>query len=176
MYWNEFIFAFDVWRTQHIILRFLWCSVRISVVLKGDLLWYSFRRTSAFSALSWIIYLMGTIVLNTINLTYSRSNGCVAQWIMRCTYTLNVSGSIPAGWDLFLFFVVVLFCFEEAFCSISLLGNNVTFVSKPKKARTHFLEVVIERGSAAVRCDANRTKTVCRTVEHMNFFLLKSIT
>ena len=30
------------------------------------------------------------------------------------------------------------------------------------------LEVLIEKGSAAVSCDANRTKTVCRTVEHMN--------
>ena len=38
------------------------------------------------------------------------------------------------------------------------------------------LEVLIEKGSAAVSCDArNRTKTVCRTTEHMNF-LLKSIT
>ena len=33
------------------------------------------------------------------------------------------------------------------------------------------LEVLIEKRSAAVSCDANRTKTVCRTVEHMNFFL-----
>ena len=32
------------------------------------------------------------------------------------------------------------------------------------------LEVLIEKGSAAVSCDANRTKTVCRTVKHMNFF------
>ena len=38
------------------------------------------------------------------------------------------------------------------------------------------LEVLIEEGSAAVSCDANRTKTVCKTVEHMNSFLLKSIT
>ena len=37
------------------------------------------------------------------------------------------------------------------------------------------IEVLIEKGSAAVSCNANRTKTVCRTVEHMNFFLLKSI-
>ena len=37
------------------------------------------------------------------------------------------------------------------------------------------LEVLIEKGSAAVSCEANRTKTVCRTVEHMNSFLLKSI-
>ena len=37
-------------------------------------------------------------------------------------------------------------------------------------------EVLIEKGNAAVSCDANRTKTVCRTVEHMNSFLLKSIT
>ena len=41
---------------------------------------------------------------------------------------------------------------------------------------TILLEVLIEKGSAAVSCDANRTKTVCRTVEHMNSFLLKSIT
>ena len=38
------------------------------------------------------------------------------------------------------------------------------------------LEVLIEEGSAAVSCDANGTKKVCRTVEHMNSFLLKSIT
>ena len=38
------------------------------------------------------------------------------------------------------------------------------------------LEVLIEKGSAAVSCDANRTKTVCRTVKHINSFLLKSIT
>ena len=38
------------------------------------------------------------------------------------------------------------------------------------------LEVLIEKGSAAVSCDANETKTVCRTVEHMNSFLLKTIT
>ena len=38
------------------------------------------------------------------------------------------------------------------------------------------LEVLIEKASAAVSCHANRTKTVCRTVEHMNFFSLKSIT
>ena len=33
------------------------------------------------------------------------------------------------------------------------------------------LEVLIEKGSAAVSSDANRAKTVCRTVEHMIFFL-----
>ena len=33
------------------------------------------------------------------------------------------------------------------------------------------LEVLIEEGSAAVSCDANRTKTVCRTVEHEFFFI-----
>ena len=33
------------------------------------------------------------------------------------------------------------------------------------------LEVLIEKGSAAVSCDANRAKTVYRTVERMNFFL-----
>ena len=34
----------------------------------------------------------------------------------------------------------------------------------------------MEKGSAAVSCDANRIKTVCRIVEHMNSFLLKSVT
>ena len=34
------------------------------------------------------------------------------------------------------------------------------------------LEVLIEKGSASVSCDANRTKTVCRKVEHMNSFYL----
>ena len=48
---------------------------------------------------------------------------------------------------LFSFFIVVLFCFVsffkkiiwKAFCNINLLGKNVTFDSKPKKARTYFL-------------------------------------
>ena len=35
------------------------------------------------------------------------------------------------------------------------------------------LEVLIEEGSAAVSCDANRTKTVCKTVEHINSFFIK---
>ena len=65
------------------------------MVLKGDFLWYSFRCTSAFSVPSSIIYLVGTKMLNTINLTYGLSNGFVAQWIMRCPYTLKVSGSTP---------------------------------------------------------------------------------
>ena len=42
-------------------------------------------------------------------------------------------------------------------------GGGVVYVAK--------LEALIEKGSAAVSCDANRTKTVCRTVKHMNFFL-----
>ena len=47
---------------------------------------------------------------------------------------------------------------------------------KTFSAQLMILEVFIERGSAAVSYGANRTKTVCRTVEHMNSFLLKSIT
>ena len=47
--------------------------------------------------------------------------------------------------------------------------------TKQRKSKRQKLEVLIEKGSAAVSCNANRTKTVCRTVEHMNF-LLKSIT
>ena len=48
---------------------------------------------------------------NIINLTNGLSNGCAVQCIMRCPYTSKVSGSPPAGWDFFLFFEVVLFCF-----------------------------------------------------------------
>ena len=33
------------------------------------------------------------------------------------------------------------------------------------------LEVLIEKGSAAVSCNANRPKTVGRPVEEMNFFV-----
>ena len=33
------------------------------------------------------------------------------------------------------------------------------------------LDVLIETGSAAVRCDANRPKAVCRTVERVIFFI-----
>ena len=40
----------------------------------------------------------------------------------------------------------------------------------PPKTIASKLEVLIEKGSAAVSCNANRTKTVCRTVEHVNFF------
>ena len=41
---------------------------------------------------------------------------------------------------------------------------------KTFSAQLMILEVFIERGSAAVSYDANnRTKRVCRTVEHMNF-------
>ena len=50
-------------------------------------------------------------MLNTINLTYDLSNGCVTQWIMRYPYTSKVLGSTPGGRDFFLFFVVALFCF-----------------------------------------------------------------
>ena len=53
---------------------------------------------------------------------------------------------VLSGETLTLFFVVILFCFVsflkdilEAFCSINLLGNNVTFDSKTKRAQTHFL-------------------------------------
>ena len=97
------LMAFDVRRTQHIILEFLWYSVKIPVVLKGDLLWYSIRRTSAFSAPSCIIYLVVTKMLHTINLTF------VAQWIMRWFYKSKVSSSTPPGRDFYLFFVVVCF-------------------------------------------------------------------
>ena len=106
-------FAFDVRRMQHIILGLLWYSVGFLVVLKGDLLWYSFRLTSAFSAPSWIIYLVGTKMSNTIYLICSLCNGCLVQWIACFPHTSEVSGSTLAMWDFFLFFCshFVLFCF-----------------------------------------------------------------
>ena len=82
-----------------------------SLVLKGDLLWYLFHCTSAFSAPSWIIYLARHKNVKYNNLTNALSSGCMAQWIMCYHYTLKVSGSTPAMWYFFLFFVVVLFCF-----------------------------------------------------------------
>ena len=106
------IIVFAVRGTQHIILGLLWYSVGIPVVLKGDLLWWSFCRASAFSVPSWIIYLVGSKMLNTINFSYGLSNGCVSQWIMHCPYTSKVSGSTPAGWDSSFFLShFVLFCF-----------------------------------------------------------------
>ena len=50
---------------RNTILGPLWYSVGFFLVLKGDLLWYSFRLTSAFSAPSWIVFLVGTKMLNT---------------------------------------------------------------------------------------------------------------
>ena len=130
--------------TQHIILGFLGYSVGIPEVLEGDLFRYSFRRMSAFSAPFWMIYFVGTKMLNTINLTCSFSNGCMAQWIMRCPYKSKDSGSTPARWDvLFSFFRSCFVSFLRkhigSVCSINLLGNKVTFDSKPKKVRTYFL-------------------------------------
>ena len=50
-------------------------------------------------------------------------------------------------------------------------GVSKLLCIKTTGKQTYKLEVLIEKGSAAVSCDANRTKTVCRTVKHMNFFL-----
>ena len=51
-------------------------------------------------------------------------------------------------------------------------GHSPFFSKQKSQLRNKIiLEVLIEKGSAAVNCDANRTKTVCRTVEHTNFFL-----
>ena len=104
--------ALDVRRTQHIILRFLWYSVGIPVVLKCDLLWYSFRGTSPFSAPSWIIYFVGTKMLNKIKFVL-RSK----QWLRgamdnalplqrRCWSQVWLLQGVS-----FLYFIVVLFCF-----------------------------------------------------------------
>ena len=50
-----------------------------------------------------------------------------------------------------------------------------THLSPNQSVRTILVilrEVLIEKGSAAVSCEANRMKTVCRTVERINSFLL----
>ena len=141
------IIALDIRRTQHIILGLLWYSIGSPVVLKGDLLWYLLHHTSAFSVPSWILYLVGTKLLNTINLICSLSNGWVAQWIIHCLYTSKASGSTPVGWDFFLFIVVLFWCVSFLFLNIgSVLQHqfirkylNVTFDIKPKKVWTYFL-------------------------------------
>ena len=63
-------------------------------------------------------------------------------------------------------------------CYHIFLGMGIYMLARDSHARGAplILEVLMETGSAAVSCEANRTKTVCRTVEHMNSFLLKSIT
>ena len=53
---------------------------------------------------------------------------------------------------------------------------KITICEISEKNSNDKLEVLIEKGSAAASCYANGTKTVCRTVEHMNSFLVKSIT
>ena len=47
---------------------------------------------------------------------------------------------------------------------VSYFGSVTVSLFAPTIVR---LEVLIEKGSAAVSCDANKTKTVCRTVEHI---------
>ena len=100
---SSFIIAFDVRRTQHIILEFLWysrvtfCGTHFVVHL------HLLRHLESFIS-------PGTKMLNTIffiNLTYALSNGCVAQWIMCYPYTSKVSDSIPR----MLLFSFCLFCF-----------------------------------------------------------------
>ena len=51
-----------------------------------------------------------------------------------------------------------------------MLTSDFTNLKEQLTSLDSKLKVLIEKGSAAVSCDANRTKTVCRTVEHMNFF------
>ena len=52
-----------------------------------------------------------------------------------------------------------------------MLTSDFTNLKEQLTSLDSKLKFLIEKGSAAVSCDANRTKTVCRTVEHMNFFL-----
>ena len=51
-----------------------------------------------------------------------------------------------------------------------MLTSDFTNLKEQLTSLDSKLKVLIEKGSAAVSCDANRTKTVCRTVEHTNFF------
>ena len=59
-------------------------------------------------------------------------------------------------------------------CNVATKKKNNKAIGDSPKTIASKLEVLIEKRSAAVSCNANRTKTVCRTVEHVNFFLLKS--
>ena len=52
-----------------------------------------------------------------------------------------------------------------------MLTSVFTNLKKKLTSLDSKLEVLIEKGSAAVSSDANRAKTVCRTVEQMIFFL-----
>ena len=51
-----------------------------------------------------------------------------------------------------------------------MLTSNFTNLKEQLTSLDSKLKVLIEKGSPAVSCDANRTKTVRRTVEQMNFF------
>ena len=123
--------AFDVRRTQHIILGFLWYSYGIPVVLKGDLLWYSFRRTSVFSAPSCIIYLVGKKRLNTKILTW--------QWLrgaMDNALPLHVEGlgfdSYRGRLSSFFRSRFVLFCFFFKKTKADAIFNNYVLVCNNK--------------------------------------------
>ena len=72
--------------------------------------------------------------------------------------------------------VTVEECTSKVYFSVykcNVATNNKATDDSPTTIASQ-LEVLIEKGRAAFSCNANRTKTVCRTVEHMNFFLLKS--
>ena len=88
--------AFDARRTQPIILGFLWYTVGIPVVYSWDscsirlgFLWYSrmtfctcgthFRRTSAFSAPSWIIYLVLSTSHSDAKMTVCVASGTLGK-------------------------------------------------------------------------------------------------
>ena len=74
--------------------------------------------------------------------------------------------------------IVVLISLAQSFSLMILSDQNVSYPWETARVTGRAimpyrisvgLEVLIE-GSAAVSCDANnRTKRVCRTVEHMNF-------
>ena len=86
------------------------------------------------------------------NVKYNEFDEQCQQWLPGATDNALTSlveglGFVSCQVTVFSFFCgrFVLFLFkkniQEAFCSINLLGNNVTFDSKPKKARTHFLNL-----------------------------------
>ena len=64
-------------------------------------------------------------------------------------------------------------CTSKVYFSVykcNVATNNKATDDSPKTIASK-LEVLIEKGGAAVSCNANRTKTVCKTVEHVNFFI-----
>ena len=83
--------------------------------------------------------LHGQKIWNTINLIHDdNNNGCVAHWIRFALSSQRSRARLPAvrcRCFLFSFWKHIGSVLQHQF----IIGNNVTFDSKPKQARSHFL-------------------------------------